>query len=98
MAVGLLVWMWFGTGYRIGNVTIKIENGPFRSKVTINEIKKISKRRSLLATPALSVGRLVLQCGKYNEILLSPKNENKFIELLLTKNPQIKIDEKISIT
>jgi len=96
LTLGLLVWIWFGTGYRIEDETINIENGPFKSKVSINEINMISKRRNLLATPALSLDRLVLQCGKYNEILLSPKNEKEFINLLLIKNPRIKLDETIT--
>ena len=98
IAIGLLIWIWFGTGYRIENETIKIQNGPFKWKISIKEINSISKRKSLLATPALSVDRLVLQYGKYGDMLLSPKNECEFIELLLTKNSQIKLDEKISKT
>jgi len=66
---------------------------PFTSEVNIHDIKRISKRKSLLATPALAVDRLVLHYGTYNEIQISPKDESKFINLLLTKNPQIKIDE-----
>ncbi len=93
IAIGFLIWIWFGTGYRIENETIKIKNGPFKWMVHIQDINSISKRKSLLATPSLSVDRLVLHYGKYGEMLLSPKAESEFIELLLTKNPQIKLDE-----
>ena len=96
IAIGFLIWVWFGTGYRIENETIKIKNGPFKWMVNIQDINSISKRKSLLATPSLSVDRLVLHYGKYGEMLLSPKGESEFIELLLTKNPQIKLDETIS--
>ena len=88
------MWIWFGTNYRIKEETIKIKNGPFKWSVKIQDIEKISKRRSLLATPALSVDRLVLHYGKYGEMSISPKAESEFIELLLTKNPLIKISEK----
>lgn len=94
IAIGLLIWICFGTGYRIENETIK--NGQLKWTVNILDINSISKRKSLLATPSLSVDRLVLHHGKYGEMLLSPKNESKFIELLLTKNPKIKVDEKTS--
>lgn len=93
-AIGLLMWIWFGTGYRIVNETIIIKNGPFKSIVRVEDINSISKRKSLLATPSLSVDRLVLHYGKYGEMLLSPENETEFIELLLTENPQIKLDAK----
>ena len=98
VAIGFLVWIWFGTSYRIENETIKIKNGPFKWMVKIQDINSISKRRSLLATPSLSVDRLVLHYDKYGEMLLSPKDESEFIELLLTKNTQIKLSEKISDT
>ena len=94
LVFGLLMWIWFGTNYRIKEETIKIKNGPFKWTVKIQDIEKISKRRSLLATPALSVDRLVLHYGKYGEMSISPKAESEFIELLLTKNPLIKISEK----
>lgn len=94
ISIVFLLWIWFGTGYRIEDEKIQIKNGPFKWRVKIQDINSISKRKSLLATPALSVERLVLQYGKYNEMLLSPKNEKEFVELLLAKNPQIKLVEK----
>jgi len=96
LAVGFLIWIWFSTGYRIENETIRINNGPFKRQINIKDINRISKRRSLLATPSLSIDRLVLHYGKYGEMLLSPKDESEFIELLLTKNPQIKVNVKVT--
>lgn len=94
ITIGFLLWIWFGTGYLIEDEKIKIKNGPFKWKVKIQDINSISKKKSLLATPALSVERLVLHYGKYGKMLLSPKNEKEFFELLLAKNPQIKLVEK----
>ena len=94
LIIGFLIWLWFGTMYKVEKETVHVQNGPFTSEVDIHDIKRISKRKSLLATPALAVDRLVLHYGTYNEIQISPKDESKFINLLLTKNPQIKIDEK----
>ncbi|WP_405097096.1 PH domain-containing protein [Oceanobacillus sp. FSL H7-0719] len=96
ITIGFLIWVWFGTGYRIENEVIKIQNGPFKWKVSIQDINSISKRKSILATPALSVERLVLHYGRYGEMQLSPKAKSEFIELLLTKNPQIKLDDTLS--
>jgi hypothetical protein len=98
VAIGFLVWIWFGTSYRIENETIKIKNGPFKWMVKIQDINSISKRRSLLATSSLSVERFVLHYDKYGEMLLSPKAESEFIELLITKNSQIKLRGKVSDT
>lgn len=98
LGIVLLFWLWFGTNYRVEKEHIQIKYGPFKKKVTIQDINSISKRKSILATPALSIDRLVLKYGKYDEMLLSPKNEKKFIELLITKNPRIKLDKRISKT
>ncbi|MHA6260570.1 PH domain-containing protein [Sporosarcina sp. CAU 1771] len=93
LAIGFLIWIWFGTGYQIENETIQIKNGSFKWIVKIHDINRISKRRSLLATPSLSMDRLVVHYGTYGEMLLSPKDEAEFIDLLLTKNPQIELNE-----
>jgi len=42
------------------------------------------------------MNRIILRYGTYGEILISPKNEAEFIDLLLTKNPQIKLDGQLS--
>lgn len=98
IGIGLLIWVWFGTSYRIENESIQIKYGPFKWKVSIEDINSISKRKNLLITPALAMDRLLLRYGKYGEILLSPKNEVEFIDLLLAKNLRIKLDERISKT
>jgi hypothetical protein len=92
----LLLWIWFGTGYKIENHQLKIKFGPIRSIIEINDIKKINKVKSPFTAPALSIDRLEILYGKYDVISISPKNEHKFIQLLINENPQIQIDEKLS--
>ena len=92
MGIGLLIWVWFGTNYRIENEFIQIKYGPFNERIAIQDITNISKKKSLLITPALALDRIVLRYGKYGELLISPKNEDEFIDLLLTKNPAIRLD------
>lgn len=95
--IGLLIWVWFGTGYKVENDTVKIQTGPFKRTVNIQEIKKISKKKSVWSAAALATDRLVIRCGRYDgDILLSPKKECEFIKLLLSKNSQIQIDEDLS--
>lgn len=85
----LLLWIWFGTGYKVEGELLKLKIGPFKSKVNINEIKKISRTKNLLTAPALSVDRLEILFGKYNVINISPKDESKLIHSLLAVNPNI---------
>ena len=90
--IGLILWIWFDTNYRIGEKYIKVSHGPFKDKIAIQSISSITKKKSLLATPSLAMNRLSLRYGRYGEIMVSPKREKEFIDLLLTKNPRIKID------
>ncbi|WP_208975861.1 PH domain-containing protein [Oceanobacillus kimchii] len=93
----LLIWVWFSTGYQIANDIVKVKAGPFKKTINIQEINKISKRKSVWTAAALATDRLVIQYGKYNlDILVSPRNESDFIKLLLSKKPQIQIEKALS--
>ncbi len=54
----LLLWIWFGTGYKVEGEYLKIRYGPFKSKIKIKEIKKIRRTKNPFTAPALSVDRL----------------------------------------
>jgi hypothetical protein len=90
-----LIWIWFRTGYMIEDAKIRVKFGPIRWTIKINDIKKINKVKHPFTAPALSVNRLELLYGTFGVICLSPKNERKFIELLLMENPQIQLEEKL---
>ena len=96
LGIGLLIWVWFGTNYKVENGYIQINYGPFKEKVAIQDINVIGKKKSILITPALALDRVLPKYGKYGEILISHKNEAEFIDLLLTKNPPIKLDKTLS--
>lgn len=95
LIIGFLLWLWFGTGYKLEEGLIKIYFGPFRSKIMIQEIKSLRKTKNPLSAPALSINRLEILYGQYNVTMISPKNENAFIRLLLNENPDIKLDKTL---
>jgi hypothetical protein len=84
-------WLWFGTHYEIGEEFLKIVSGPIRMKVEIQKITSVKRTRNPLSSPALSTDRLEIKYGKWDFVLNSPKNEERFCEILLEKNPQIMI-------
>ncbi|WP_100011727.1 PH domain-containing protein [Lentibacillus sediminis] len=94
--IGYLIWIWFGTGYKIEGATLKVQFGGFKWETDIEEIKTIRKVKNPFSAPALAMDRLEILYGKYDVMTISPKNEDKFIELLLNENPQIQIEEKRS--
>lgn len=95
MIIGLLLWVWFGTGYRIENETLQVVCGPFRWKINIQEIKRISKNKSVWSAPALAIDRLGIKYGRYGGTLIAPKNEAEFIRRLMEKNSTIQVDESL---
>ncbi|MFD1928931.1 PH domain-containing protein [Sporosarcina siberiensis] len=91
--VTLLLWIWFGTGYKIEGEFLKVRYGPFKSKINIKEIKTIRRTKSPLTAPALSVDRLEIRFSKYDVINISPKSESELIHSLLAINPKIQLDD-----
>ncbi len=90
-----LIWIWFSAGYRVKNNTLRIEAGLLKQTIDIQEIRKITREKSILTSGALSIDRLQIQYGKYKYVGISPKKEYEFIKLLLSKNPQIQIDNAL---
>lgn len=94
--IGWLILIWFGTGYRVENNTLNIQGGPFKQTVDIQKIKKITKEKSVVTSAALAIDRLLIHYGNYKYASISPKDEYEFIKVLLSKNPQIQIDEALT--
>ena len=96
LIIAFFIWLWFGSGYKIENGTIKIEHGPIKDTIKIQDIKRISKKKSFLAAASLAIDRLELRYGRYGSVFVSPKKEYEFIRLLLSKSPEIQMDKELS--
>ena len=94
--IGLMLWIWFRTGYKVVGEIIRVQFGPFRSTISIKEIKKLNKNKSPFMAPALSVDHLEILYSNYKVINISPKDEKEFIRLLVTNNPNIEIHNELS--
>ncbi|WP_438317028.1 PH domain-containing protein [Sporosarcina sp. FA9] len=93
LIITLLLWIWFGTGYKIEGEFLKVRYGPFKSKINIKEIKVIRRTKNPFTAPALSVDRLEIQFSKFDVINISPKSESQLIHSLLAINPHIQLDD-----
>lgn len=89
-----IIWLWFGTYYEIREGELKVVAGPFRWKIDIMEIKSIRKTRNPLSSAALTLDRLEILYGKWGMVLISPKNEEKFCEIISEKNPKVEFKPK----
>ena len=60
-------------------------------KIEINSIRKLKKSKSILSAPALSLDRLVIKYNKFDEIYISPKDKQLFVNEVIKINPNIEV-------
>ena len=83
--------LFFGTHYTIENNKLKIKCGIFSYKpIEIDKIKEVSKTKSIISAPAPSFDRIEIKYGKFDEIIISPKDKLNFTNDLVIINPNIK--------
>ena len=83
--------LFFGTHYTIENNKLKIKCGIFSYKpIEVDKIKEVSKTKSIISAPAPSFDRIEIKYGKFDEIIISPKDKLNFTNDLVIINPNIK--------
>lgn len=96
LALNILYWgiiyICFDIKYFIKENNLIIKSGFIKmGSIDINQIKSIEKSNNILSSPAASLNRISIKYGKYDDILVSPKNQEDFIQELLKINPEIKL-------
>ncbi|QHL88195.1 hypothetical protein GU926_12440 [Nibribacter ruber] len=93
LLVGLLLWTWFGTYYQIVGQHLYYRCGPWHGRIPIQDIRVVRQKDRLWAglRPALGLDGLVLHYHKWDEIYLSPKKKEAFIQSLQQVNPSIQL-------
>jgi hypothetical protein len=66
----------------------------FKTSINIRSIKTIRESGSILAAAAASLDRLEILYNESDSILISPREKEKFIEHLLSINPNIIVVKK----
>lgn len=87
-----MLYTFFNTWYEIDEDVLKIRSGFFKyPSVDIKTIEKIHYTSNPLASPAASFKRLEIKYGNSQYVILSPKDRDSFVELLLNINPNIQV-------
>ena len=69
---------------------LHIKCGFFRyNSINIMDIKKVSKSRSIISSPAASFDRIEISYGKFDELIISPRHKLKFVDDLQKINPNL---------
>jgi len=92
---GLITHMFLKTEYTIKEHKLKIKCGFFTYKpIEINEIKEITKSSNIISSPAASFDRIEIKYGKFDEIIISPKDKFEFAKFHHSRQ-RISYDEKL---
>ncbi|MGR9050674.1 PH domain-containing protein [Halobacillus faecis] len=92
LTIGVLVWIWFHTGYKVRNQYLYIHSGPLRKRIKIMDITKIKPTKSPMSSPALSLDKLEIFHGNNKSTLISPQDEQRFVMAISEENPQLELD------
>lgn len=90
--IAFLLWIWFGTGYRIEGSMLKVTFGPFREKIAIHDITAIRRAHHPFTSPSLALRKLEITTSTHDVTYVSPKEEDAFLRALLEVNSEIRVD------
>ena len=91
----MLIWILLDTNYKIDKNTFFYCSGPIRGTIKIERIRKVERWnkwyvKSLLK-PSLGNDGLIIYYEKFEDIYISPKNKEDFINALREINPSIEV-------
>jgi len=90
--ISYVIYSFSTTTYSIEGDKLKIKCGYFFNfLIEIKDIKTISETFNIISSPALSFNRLEILYNKFDTLLISPKDKNRFLETIKRINPEIKI-------
>lgn len=91
----ILLWVLLDTKYIINHSYLYYYSGPIRGKIDIFNINTIEQQKKWFINsslkPALGNNGFIIRYNKHDDIYVSPRDKQKFIEALLDLNPQIEI-------
>lgn len=90
-----LIWILLDTKYILKENKIFYNSGPFRGIIAIESIRRIEHHSGIIVPvtfkPALNTKGLIIHYNSFDDIYISPKQEEMFLEELLKINPDIEI-------
>ena len=88
-----LIWILLDTKYILKENKIFYNSGPFRGSIAIESIRKIEHHSGIIVPvtfkPALNTKGLIIHYNSFDDIYISPKHEDLFLEELLKVNLNI---------
>ena len=91
LSVGLVAWIFTTTTYRFVEGVLLVQSGPMRVRVPVAQIRRVTRTRSVLSAPALSLQRLEIEYDKHSVVVISPQDEAGFLAALKVKAPSAEL-------
>ncbi len=93
--IAWFLWMWFDTFYIIRNDELYYESSFIKGTVQISTVHEIvihtKGLHSCSLKPALAMKGLIIKYNRYDDMFISPENQDEFIAHLQAVNPDIKV-------
>ena len=89
-----VVYLMVSIKYEINDSQLIIHQAMGKMVIDINTIKSIEPTHTIVSSPAASLDRLRISYNKYDDVVISPRKKEEFIQHLLSINPQIELVEK----
>ncbi|QEC53435.1 PH (Pleckstrin Homology) domain-containing protein [Anseongella ginsenosidimutans] len=93
LIAAFFLWFWFGTYYLIRDGKLIYRSGPISGSVKISEIHMLIKNKTLWngMKPALATRGIIVKYNKYDEVYISPRNKDLFVEEILKINNKVTV-------
>ncbi len=95
LVTGFVLWVLLDTRYVIKKKFLLYRSGPIRGRVDITKIKSIKRFSGLnvpvMLKPALDTKGFIITYNSFDDLFISPKMSEIFIEEITKINPQIEV-------
>jgi hypothetical protein len=95
--IAFVIHMLMTTYYVVEGTMLTIKCGfLYNFKIDISTVKKIKETNNALSSPAASLDRLEISYGKFDDVMISPKDKAGFMDHLIQINPSIEVEHRQS--
>jgi Bacterial PH domain len=82
LVLAFSLWLFVSTRYTIDQDALHVRSGPVSCTIALKDIRQISPTRTMSSGPALSLDRLHIIYGNWQECVVSPKDKEGFLRSL----------------
>jgi hypothetical protein len=92
VTIAFMASVFYFTKYTIKGNCLVIDSGFVKSRIYyISDFKRIESSRTLVAAPASGLRRILIETKQGDNLVISPKLQRDFVNVLLKINPTIEI-------